>query len=97
MKNIFSEANIAPIDSIYSVGTNGGLLSMKEAAKYIHVSNSTMEKLSANMMIPKFRPNRGKVYFLKNDLDTYVMTSRIKSRSELEQEALTFNHNYNGK
>lgn len=61
-------------------------LSMQEAAKYIHVSMSTMEKYSAKRMFPKHRPNKGKVFFRKSDLDLFMESCRLSSTMELTND-----------
>lgn len=69
-----------------NVSAFDGFLNMKEAANHIHVSMSTMEKYSAKRMFPKYRPNNGKVYFKKSDLDLFMESCRMSSTAELTNE-----------
>ena len=62
-------------------------LSLAESARYLKVSLSTMEKISANRLIPVYKPF-GKVYFRKEDLLNYIINGRRRSRFEVEEAAL---------
>ncbi|HEV7331983.1 MAG TPA: helix-turn-helix domain-containing protein [Flavisolibacter sp.] len=61
-------------------------LGLKESAQYLGLSPSSMQKISANRLIPVYKPKGGKVYFLLDDLDQYVLSGRLKSRFEIEAE-----------
>jgi excisionase family DNA binding protein len=63
-------------------------LTLAEAAKFLKVSLSTMEKVSASRMIPVYKPSGGKVYFKRQDLISYVNEGRLRSRKEIEEAAL---------
>lgn len=73
-------------DSMGQLNVSEEFLGMREAANYIHVSLSTMEKLSAKRVFPKYRPNNGKVYFKKEDLNKYMLSSRVSSATEINNE-----------
>jgi len=62
-------------------------LTIKEAAEYLGISASTMYKHSMSCIIPKYKPNGGRVYLKVEDLDNYISSSRIMSRQEVEDEA----------
>jgi Helix-turn-helix domain len=67
---------------------NREFFDMKEAAVFLKVSISTMQKISASRLIHVYKPRKGKVYFTKNDLITYWNTGRLRTRNEIEQETL---------
>lgn len=63
-------------------------LSLAESARFLKVSLSTMEKISANRLIDVYKPNRGRVYFKKQDLINYINEGRLRSRKEIEESVL---------
>jgi hypothetical protein len=64
-------------------------LDMKGAAKFLMISLSKMQKLSAERVFPVFKPNNGKTYFKRDDLIKYLETSKIKSHEEVLKESNT--------
>ena len=65
-------------------------LDTKEAASFLKVSISTIQKISASRIIPLYKPSNGKVYFLKQDLISYIEAGRKKSYFELQAELNKF-------
>jgi excisionase family DNA binding protein len=57
-------------------------LNSKQAAKYLCVSLSTIYSLSHKQLIKKFKPNGGKIYFLLDDLDKYILNGSKETQSE---------------
>ena len=47
-------------------------LSLREAAEYLDMSKSSIYKLTSSRSINFTKPNRGKIYFNKEDLDQWV-------------------------
>jgi len=74
------------------------ILSFKEALIYLDVSESFLYKLTHKKTIDFTKPNGGKIYFKKSDLDNWMLQSQSDSKRVLEDEI--FNHlkrNGNGK
>lgn len=74
------------------------ILSFKEALIYLDVNKSTLYKLTHKRAIEFTKPNGGKIYFKKSDLDNWMLQSKPESERVLEDEI--FNHlkrNGNGK
>jgi excisionase family DNA binding protein len=74
------------------------ILSFKEALIYLDVSESFLYKLTSKNAIEFTKPNGGKIYFRKSDLDNWMLQSKSKSSRVLEEDV--FNHlkkNGNGK
>jgi len=74
------------------------ILSFKEALVYLDVSESFLYKLTHKKAIEFAKPNGGKIYFKKSDLDNWMLQSQSDSKRVLEDEI--FNHlkrNGNGK
>ncbi len=53
------------------------LLNTKQAADYLRISKSTMQKYSADKLIPNIRVNGGKVWFTKRDLDRFMIPPKV--------------------
>ncbi|MBF8149062.1 helix-turn-helix domain-containing protein [Winogradskyella sp. F6397] len=74
------------------------ILSFKEALIYLDVSESFLYKLTHKKAIEFTKPNGGKIYFRKSDLDNWMLQSISESKRVLEEDV--FNHlkrNGNGK
>jgi len=68
-----------------SLKENDAFMDLKEAAQFLKISRSSMEKISANRLVPIYKPG-GKVYFLKRDLVKYIQSGRLRSRKEIVNE-----------
>lgn len=65
------------------------ILSFREALGYLDVSKSFLYKLTSNRGIRFSKPNNGKIYFRKSDLDAYMLSNVQKSAIEVEEDILT--------
>ncbi len=62
------------------------VLSFAEAIKYLDMSDSYVYKLTAKRRIPHYK--QGKlIYFVREELDRWLTSQKVKSRIELEMEA----------
>lgn len=66
------------------------ILSFREALLYMDVSQSFLYKLTSKKEIDFTKPNGGKIYFRKSDLDNWMMQNESTSARVLETEI--FNH-----
>ncbi len=64
------------------------ILSFKEALVYLDVSPSLLYKLTSQRTITYFKPNGGKIYFKKTDLDSWMLQNENKSKELLKEELL---------
>lgn len=64
------------------------VLSFKEAVAYMNVSQSLLYKLTSQGKITHFKPNKGKIYFKKIDLDQWMLQNEVKSINA-QQELVT--------
>ena len=64
------------------------ILSFKEATKYLDLSESSLYKLTSELKISFSKPNGGKLYFEKADLDNWMIQNKSKSVVEVENEIL---------
>lgn len=65
------------------------ILSFREALGYLDVSKSFLYKLTSDRGIRFSKPNGGKIYFRKIDLDNFMLSNKQKSKLEVEEEILT--------
>jgi|SRR5690554_163004 len=68
---------------------NKEILSFREALVYLDVSESFLYKMTSNRGISFTKPNNGKLYFKRSDLDKWMLSNECKSKSEVEKEVLT--------
>jgi excisionase family DNA binding protein len=66
------------------------VLNFNEACKYIDVSPSHMYKLTSARQIPHFCPQGKKLYFKREELDTWLQRNRQSTTAELEEQAPDF-------
>ena len=67
-----------------------GFCSLKEAAGFLKISKSKMQKMSASRVLPVYKPD-GKVFFKIQDLKDYMESGRQQSIREIVQESITKN------
>ncbi|MFT3908066.1 MAG: helix-turn-helix domain-containing protein [Ferruginibacter sp.] len=65
-------------------------LNFKEACAYLGYSKGSMYKLTSSQIIPFSKPNGGKLFFDKNDLDDWLLKSKTKSLRERQIDAATY-------
>ena len=62
------------------------ILNLKEACAYLKISKSLLYKLTSSRRINFTKPNNGKLYFKKEDLDAWLMQNEHKSIDSIEKE-----------
>lgn len=62
------------------------ILSLKEAAKYLGISKSTLYKMTFENKISHYKPAGKLIYFKKQDLERYLLKHKVKSNDELESD-----------
>ncbi len=63
-------------------------LTLNDAAEYLQVSKSHLYQLTHKKAIRHSKPGGKKIYFEKKDLDEYAQSKKIKTSSDIEQEAI---------
>jgi len=81
---------LSKIESLYSQKQEIGILSFRDACKYLNLSPSYLYKLTSLRRIPHYKPNGKKVYFKRSDLEDWLLRNRVKTASEIEQEAIDY-------
>lgn len=64
------------------------ILSFQEAIQYLDLSESSLYKLTSDSKITFHKPNGGKLYFRKSDLDNWMLQNENKSVQDTEFEIL---------
>ncbi len=64
------------------------VLNFNEACKYLDVSSSHLYKLTCNKSIPHFCPQGKKLYFKREELDSWLQRNRQQTTEELEETAI---------
>lgn len=62
------------------------ILSFKEALSFMDVSNSLLYKLTSQGSITFFKPNNGKLYFRKEDLENWMTQNEQKSVASIREQ-----------
>nr|WP_314496787.1 helix-turn-helix domain-containing protein [uncultured Chryseobacterium sp.] len=61
------------------------ILSFKESIEFMDVSKSFLYKMTSEGKINFYKPNNGKIYFRKEDLENWMMQNEVKSITSLEE------------
>lgn len=65
-------------------------LNIEEAAEFLDVSKSYLYKLTSKGEIPHYKPAGKRIYFLVDDLLDYIKSGRVKTKDEIEKEAIDY-------
>lgn len=60
------------ISTINSVSSENEILNFNEVRALLKVSKSTLYKLSSSNSIPHFKPTKGKLFFRRKDILTWI-------------------------
>jgi len=66
------------------------ILTFKEFIDYCGISKSLGYKLTSGKKIPFYKPNNGKIYFKKKDVDQYLLNNKIESIGTFSQDSDLF-------
>src|SRR5579862_4322402 len=90
------QARLERIECLLSeIGTTARKpLDINEAATYLHQSKSHTYHLTSQGLIAHFKPNGKKIYFLKQDLDAYLLRNRRSAIEEIDSTAASHIANY---
>ena len=64
------------------------ILSFKESIEFMDVSKSFLYKMTSEGKINFYKPNNGKIYFRKEDLENWMMQNEVKSIETLESSLI---------
>lgn len=73
------------------------ILSCDEAARYCCISLSHLYKLTSGRKIPHSKPHGKMMYFRRADLDAWLLSNRVATMGELDEQARAYVPNRNKK
>ena len=62
-------------------------LNFSEASVYLEVSHSHLYKLTSSGALPAYKPNGKKLYFNRKELDTWLLSNKQVTSTEIEEQA----------
>jgi excisionase family DNA binding protein len=72
------------------IGTNKQIFTVDDVVNYTGFSKSYVYKLVHQQIIPYSKPNNRTLFFLKSEIDEWMLQNKSKSISQIEQEATTY-------
>ena len=63
------------------------ILSVPEACEFLNIKKSTLYKLTHYRRLPYYRPTGGRLYFLRADLEAWMLQNFVPSERELDGRA----------
>jgi prophage regulatory protein len=72
------------------IGTNKQIFTVDDVVDYTGFSKSYVYKLVHQQIIPYSKPNNRTLFFLKSEIDEWMLQNKSKSISQIEQEATTY-------
>jgi len=84
------EAILSRLNSIEEnlKGVNDKPMTIDEASAYLDCSKSYLYKLTSAGEIHHYKPSGKRVYFMKKDLDSYILRNPVKSQAEHNDRAV---------
>ena len=71
------------------IGMEKQILGSKEAAAYLDISLHQLYKLTSAGKLPTYSPTGGKIYFLKSDIEDWVLASRRATVKNIKSQAIS--------
>jgi excisionase family DNA binding protein len=62
--------------------------SIQEASEYLGISVHWLYKLTSHKKIKFYKPSPRKIFFLKPDLDRFILSNPVVPDSEIKQKAI---------
>ena len=73
----------------YSIKAQKNVLTFKEAAQFIGLSQSYLYKLTSKGIIPHYKPSGKMIYFNREELEMWLLQNRKKTLDEIETYTAT--------
>lgn len=83
------EKAIEMLSSIQRNTSDDSLFNVEDVSKYLKVEKSAIYKFTSTNEIPHYK-NGKKLYFKKSDIDKWISSKKIKTRDDIEREALEY-------
>ena len=62
------------------------LFTIEEAAEFLNLSKSCLYKMTSNKEVPHYKPRGKKIYLKRQELEQWILNSRIASTNDLDEE-----------
>ena len=66
------------------------ILNLEEASKFLGISKSDLYKRTSSNGIPFHKPSGKLIYFLREDLESWMLSNRIESNDEISKRVENF-------
>lgn len=63
------------------------IMTVEELSVYLSLQPAYIRKMTHNREIPYYKPGGKKLYFLREEIDEWVLSSRISTAEEIRSEA----------
>lgn len=83
------ENAIANLKITNPVPTMSAPMNVGEVSEYLKISVSSIYKLTSSSEIPHYKSGK-KLYFKKDEIDEWVFSNRIKTKDDIEKEAMEY-------
>lgn len=62
------------------------ILTIEEASEFLGLSTSRLYKMTSNKEIPHYKPGGKKIYLNRQELEQWILNSRVASTNDLDDE-----------
>ena len=83
------EKAIASLNITNPIPVNNAPMDVKDLSEYLKLSVSAIYKLTSTSEIPHYKSGK-RLYFKKEDIDEWIFSHRIKTRDDIEKEAMEY-------
>ena len=83
------EKAIQNLNHISDIPDVNQIMNISEVAKYIKVAKTSIYGMTHRNTIPHYK-NGKKLYFKKSDIDEWIFSKRIKTRNDIQEEAMEY-------
>lgn len=83
-----TEERLARIEQLILMSSKN-VLSVKEAALMLDVSESRVRHLVCDSTLPYYRQGK-KIYFKKTEIESWMLHTRFPCKAEIERQATTY-------
>ena len=90
LRTILSEIRSLKTELSINNLANKEMMTLKDTSIFTGLSESSLYKLTASKAIKFYKPNGKKIYFKRTDLDEFLLSNRILSNEDIEDEVSNF-------
>jgi len=83
------EKAIAALNTTNPIQVTNTPMDVKDLSVYLKLSVSAIYKLTSTNEIPHYKSGK-RLYFKKEDIDEWIFSNRIKTRDDIEKEAMEY-------